>query len=253
MRITSQAAVFGFFFLSISFAQDAIFEKSAWIGASGVKTTPVDLVVSNTGVTIRSKDKMQSVVLDLPYGSISNLGYTFIERGKAALLPVMGISALFIKGQSHWLVIESSAGAGHHPTVVRLDKTEYRAVIAALTAKSGKRVEMLAPGSTLVDPTVGSHDEDQIVPFPIDLVRAALKPAMEHCSCKVSKSKVDRLRCARPIRPPDSIGGGERVIATLEPQGQHTQVQITTEKGLFGKNWSSPVYLEMVRTLQAAH
>jgi hypothetical protein len=111
---------------------------------------------------------------------------------------------------------------------------------------------MLAHGSTLVDPTVGRHDEDQIVSFPIDQVRAALKPAMEHCFCKVGKSKVERLRCTRGLRPADSIGGGEGVAATLEPQGQRTQVQIRTEKGPFGKNWSSPVYLEMLRVLQAA-
>jgi hypothetical protein len=253
MRIIPRAAGLALALLSVLCAQDAIFERSAWMGASGVKTTPVDLIVSNTGVTIQSKDKTPSVILDLPYSSINNLGYTYVEHGKASLFPVMGPSALFIKGQSHWLVIDSSAGAGNRPTVLRLDKTEYREVIAALTARSGKRVEMLAPGSTLVDPTVGSHDEDQIVSFPIDQVRAALKPAMEHCFCKMSKSKVDRLRCTRSLRPPDSIGGSEGVTATLEPQGQQTQVQIRTEKGLFGRNWSSPIYLEMLRTLQAAH
>jgi hypothetical protein len=253
MRIIPRAVGLALVLLSVSCAQDAIFERSAWIGASGVKTTPVDLIVSNTGVTIRSKDKTPSVILDLPYSSINSLGYTFVEHGKAALFPLLGVSALFIKGQSHWLVIESSAGPGNQPAVLRLDKTEYREVIAALTARSGKRVEMLAPGSTLVDPTVGSHDEDQIVSFPIDQVRAALKPAMEHCFCKVSKSKVDRLKCNRGLRPPDSIGGGEAVAAILEPQGQQTQVQIRTEKGLFGKNWSSPIYLEMLRTLKADH
>ena len=252
MRTLPRFAGLTLILLSVSCAQDAIFERSAWIGASGVKTTPVELIVSNTGVTVRSKDKTPSVILELPYTSIHNLGYTFVEHRKASLLPIMGASALFIKGQSHWLVIESGAAAGNRPTVLRLDKTEYREVIAALTAKSGKRVEMLAPGSTLVDPTVGSHDEDQIVPFPIDQVRGALKAAMEHCFCKVSNSKVDRLRCTRGLMPPISIGGGEGVTATLEPQGQKTQVQIRTEKGLFGRNWSSPIYLEMLRTLQDA-
>jgi hypothetical protein len=252
MRIILRAAGLALVLLSVLSAQDAIFEKSAWIGPSGVKTTAVDLVISNTGVTIRSKDRRPSVILELQYSSINSLGYTFVEHGKASLLPVMGISALLLKGKSHWLVMGSGAGTANRPTVVRLDKTEYREVIAALTARSGKRVEMLAPGSTLVDPTIGSHDEDQIVPFPIDQVRTALRPAMEHCSCKVAKSKVDRLMCTRRLRPPDSIGGGEAVTATLEAQGQQTQVQIRTAKGLFGKNWSSPVYLEMLRELQAA-
>src|SRR6266516_7095164 len=131
MRIIPRAAGLALVLLSVSCAQDAIFARSAWMGASGVKTTPVGLVVSNTGVTIRSKDKTPSVILDLPYSSINNLGYTYVEHGKAPLLPVIGLSALFIKGQSHWLVIESSGGPGNRPTVLRLDKTEFREVIAA--------------------------------------------------------------------------------------------------------------------------
>jgi hypothetical protein len=252
MRIIPRAARLALVFLGVACAQDAIFEKSAWMGASGAKAGPVDLIVSTTGVTIRSRDTKPPVILDLPYSSIKSLGYTFVDQGKAFLFPVMGIPALFVKGQSHWLVIESSAGTGNGTTVLRLDKKEYREVIAALTAKSGKHVEMLAPGSTLVDPTIGSHDEDQIVAYPIDRVRAALKPAMEHCFCKVSKSKPGRVECNRAFRPPDSIGGGEAVNAILEPQGQQTQVQVRTAKG-FGKNWSSPIYLEMLRTLQADH
>jgi hypothetical protein len=249
MGIIPRAAALILILVSVSSAQDAVFEKSALMEATGVKTTPVTLIVSNTGVTLQSKDQMPAVILELPYSTINNLGYTFVDRGKAWLFPVMGVSALFIKGQNHWLVIESSAKAGNGPTVLRLDKTEYREVIAALTARSGKRVEMLAPGSTLVDPSVGSHDEDKIVPFPIDQVRAALKPAMERSFCKVHESKGDRVRCSRGLRPPNSIGGGEAVTATLESQGQQTQVIIKTQRG-FGKNWSSPIYLEMLRTLQ---
>lgn len=240
------------FLLGVSCAQDAIFQKSALVGASGAKTTPVDLVLSNAGVTIRSKDKTPSVILDIPYNTISNLGYSYVDQGKAWLMPVMGISALFIKGHSHWLVIDSSAGAAHMTTVLRLDKAEYRDVVAALTARSGKRVEMLAPGSTLVDPTAGSHDEDEIVPFPIDQVRAALKPAMENCLCRVSKSNAGRLECARDLRPSNAIGGSETVTAILEPQGHQTQVRIRTARG-FGKNWSTPIYREMLRILQDAH
>lgn len=252
MRIISRAAGLALLLLNVSSAQDAIFYKSGLVGASGRKTIPVELIISNTGVTVRSKDKTPSVIVELLYSSINNLGYTFVEKGKGWLTPLIGLSALFIKGQSHWLVIESSASADNGKTVLRLDKTEYLDVVAALTARSGKRVEMLAPGSTLVDPTVGSHDEDQIVPFRIDQVRAALKSAMEHCLCKVGTSKVDRVECARGLRPQDSIGGSEVVTAILEPQGQQTQVQIRTAKGL-GRNWSSPIYLEMLRTLQAAH
>jgi hypothetical protein len=251
MRLIPQVAALALVLSTVSFAQDAIFEKAALLGSGGAKTTPVELVVSNTGVIVRTKDQPTAVVADLPYTSISNLGYAFVDRGRAWLLPVMGPAALFNKGQSHWLVIESNPGTANKPTVLRLDKSEYHEIVAALTARSGKRVEMLAPGSTLIDPTVGSHDEDQIVPFPIDQVRPALKSAMEQCLCKISDSKADRVKCSRRLRPHDSIGGGEYVTATLEAQGQQTQVIIKTQKGL-GKNWSSPVFLEMLKTLKAA-
>jgi hypothetical protein len=75
---------------------------------------------------------------------------------------------------------------------------------------------------------------------------------MGYSLCKVSKPTGDRLECNRALRPVDSIGGCEVVIAILEPQGQQTQVKIKTEKGL-GRNWSSPIFSEMLRTLQAAH
>lgn len=251
-RIFSRAAVLALILLNVLWGQDAIFDKAALVGASGAKTSPVNLIVSNAGITISSKGKTPSVILDLPYNSITNLGYAFVEQGKSWLFPVMGMPALFIKGQTHWLVIESKGGTPNRPTVLRLDKKEYLGVVAALTARSGKRVEMLAPGSTLVDPTAGSHDEDHIVPFPADQVRAALKPAMEHCFCKVGRSKEDRITCGRGFRPPDSIGGSEIVTAILEPQGQQTQVVIKTEKGL-GRDWSSPVYREMLQLLQGAH
>jgi hypothetical protein len=249
MRTIPPAAALTLALLGVASAQDAVFFKSALVGASGAKVTPVELTVSNNGVTIRSKDKTPSVILDLPYSSITNLGYTFGKQGRAWLLPVMGVSALFLKGESHWLVIDSNAEGVKGPTVLRLNKTEYLDVVATLTARSGKRVEMLAPGSTLLDPTAGSHDEDRVIPFPIDQVRAALKPAMEDCYCKVSSSKPGRLECARGLRPPDSIGGSEQVTAILEPQGQQTQVLIRTAKGL-GRNWSSPIYLETLRRLQ---
>ena len=64
-------------FLGVSCAQEAIFDKSLLMRPSGAKTEPVDLIVSDTGVTIRTKDTAFPVILDLPYRSINSLGYTF--------------------------------------------------------------------------------------------------------------------------------------------------------------------------------
>jgi hypothetical protein len=85
MRIISRAAGLALLLLNVSSAQDAIFYKSGLVGASGRKTIPVELIISNTGVTVRSKDKTPSVIVELLYSSINNLGYTFVEKGKGWL------------------------------------------------------------------------------------------------------------------------------------------------------------------------
>jgi len=249
MKIILQSAGLLLTILSISYADNATFTKSLLI-KTGAKPLPVELSVSDAGVTIQSKDNKTPLTLDFPYGVIKKLGYTFGDHGKLWLLPVMGASALAVRGQSHWLIIESSI-AGDERTILHLDKSEYSGVVAALTAKSGRSVEMLAPGSTLIDPTAASHDEDQSVPFPMDHVLATLKLVMEQYSCKPGKPNHNQIECTRRIVPPDHIGGGERVTATLESNGNMTRIQIKTQKGL-GRNWSEPIYLELMRRLQPA-
>jgi hypothetical protein len=44
--------------------------------------------------------------------------------------------------------------------------------------------------------------------------------------------------------------GGERVNAILEASGEKTRVRITTVKGM-GRNWSTPIFGEMKRRLEA--
>lgn len=251
MRTLPWAVALALLLLRVSCAQDAMFNKSGLITAGVGKLTPVDLIISDVGVIIRSKGNMASVVLDLPYSAITKMGYASVDQRKASLVPLIGVTALFLKGQSHWLVIESSHGAEKGKTVLRLDKTEYLSVVGALTSRSGKPVELIAPGSAKVDPTAGSHDEDETVPFPIDRVLAEVKPAMEQYSCKVGKSDASRIECTRGLRPPDGIGGSETVVAFLLSNGQETRVQIKTQKGL-GRNWSLPIYREMLRRLQPA-
>ena len=107
------------------------------------------------------------------------------------------------------------------------------------------------------DPQWMSVDVDEVVPFAMDKVIAALKPAMESQNCNVSLADSSRIECKRP-RENDSSKhkgfGGESVTAKLEAKGDQTRVSITTGLGFYGRlakgNWSTPVYLEMMRNLQ---
>jgi hypothetical protein len=248
MRVLLNVCGLAVLLLGIASAGDATFEKSKLTVSAGAKETAVDLIVSDHGVTVRGRAGA-SVFLELPYSGIGRISYAFINSRRPELWPLLGLAVALTKGQSHWMVIETGTAATPQSTILRLDKTEYQDVISALNARSGKRVEVLEPSSRVLDPTKGSHDEDETVPFQIDTVLAALKPAMESVACKVGRATANHIECKRgphlkgPLRP-----GGELVTVSLESKGTETRVQIKTARGL-GHDWSTPIYLELRKRL----
>ncbi len=108
------------------------------------------------------------------------------------------------------------------------------------------------------DPNYFTVDVDDVVPFAMDQVVAALKPAMESQDCKVTEASATRIACKRPrvhATWNDAGSGGESVTATLETKGNQTHVMITTDQGFSGrltgkKNWSTLVFEGMINNLQ---
>jgi hypothetical protein len=107
------------------------------------------------------------------------------------------------------------------------------------------------------DPNLITVDVDEVVPFDMDKVGAALKPAMESENCKVTEASASRIECKRPrdhATWSNGGSGGESVTATLEAKGDQTHVMITTSLG-FGrrlaakKNWSTPIFEGMLKIL----
>jgi hypothetical protein len=103
--------------------------------------------------------------------------------------------------------------------------------------------------------SVGPEDVDSIIPFEVDKVTAALKPAMESVDCKVEEATATRIECKRPRTTSGHyVYGGESVTAVLEAQGSKTRVVITTGKGFYGRlrkrDWSIPIYQQMVKNLE---
>ena len=102
-----------------------------------------------------------------------------------------------------------------------------------------------------------SVDVDKAVPFGMDKVMTALKPAMESQNCQVTTQSADRIECKRPrgrTSAEHSGDGGESVTAVLVARGGETNVLITTGLGYVGRlgkrNYSTPIYEEMIRYLQ---
>jgi hypothetical protein len=98
---------------------------------------------------------------------------------------------------------------------------------------------------------------DELIPFELTKVVAALKPAMEGQNCNVKEATDTRIVCKRPrvsATFKQSGSGGESVTALLEQKGNQTHVRISTGKRFAGRlvkqNWSVPIYEQMIKTLQ---
>jgi hypothetical protein len=92
---------------------------------------------------------------------------------------------------------------------------------------------------------------DEIIPFEIDKVIAALKPAMESSQCQVGEATPNHIECKRPRAKGE---GGESVTALLDAQGNQTRVQLSTGRGYLGRfakrSWSGDIFAEMMRILR---
>ena len=107
------------------------------------------------------------------------------------------------------------------------------------------------------EPSKGSKDVDRSVAYSMTRVFDAAKQALVSYGCDVKKERPDYLECTRDRHVGVVVGsGGEKVTVQLSPQGSGTRVVIKTGKGFVGrlgkKNWSTPIFDEMLKTLQAS-
>lgn len=238
-------------------AQDISFSKTRYSSVKQPKEADVVLTITDSKISIKGK-KADGIDLEIPYSSIDSMTYEVAARHRSELIGISPAMAMALKTKSHWLDIEYHEGDSKQLTTLRLDKSEYQKVIATLEARTGKHIAALDSKKSPLNPTVGSKDMDELVPFRMDAVAAAMKPAMESVGCNVTRATAERLECKRPWAKDNDIertgNGGENVTAKLEAKGEQTRVRISTEKGfhhrLGKKNWSTPIYQEMMKNLQ---
>ena len=242
-------------------AQDATFTKSKFTSVTQPKEIDVNVLITDAKILVKAK-KGSSVDLEIPYSGIDSVTYEFAERhrvaeGASLMTFSLGAGAILMatKTKSHWLAIEYHDKGGKQEAVLQLDKSEYRDVIAAVEARTGKKVETKDSKTSDLNPTADSKDMDEYVPFAMDKVILALKPAMEAEGCVVREEKADRILCKRDRGGSERTGtGGEEVKATLEVSGSQTHFRIVTGKGFAGrmgkKNWSTSIYKGMLDRLQ---
>jgi hypothetical protein len=128
---------------------------------------------------------------------------------------------------------------------------------AFLAQPAGQAVQPANQAEEKDDPSKGSKDVDRTVAYTVAQVLAAAKLALDTYGCDVKKEKPDYLECTRDRHVGAFVGsGGEKVTVQLSAKGGETRVEIKTGKGFVGrlgkKNWSTPIFDEMVKTLKGS-
>jgi len=216
----------------------------------------VELTISNGQLVIQGR-KEGATQLTIPYDSVKAFTYFSPSHHRyksgaavAALSPLTGIIVMSTKGNSHWLVISYSGANGPTDAVLHLDKREVDDVLGALRAQSGKAVEVGIATDPALNPAFESKDVRELLPFTVDQVRAALKPAMESVGCKVTDAPPGQIRCIREGGHSDRTGNGGGLLATLSEEASQTRLFLQSQKtAVTSKNWAGPVFLALKKNL----
>jgi hypothetical protein len=128
-------------------AEDLTFPKTRWSSPTDLSETDVALTLMDSALKIANAPRPSghlprvkggagnSVGLEVPYSTIARMSYGFTDRRRLLEGFVITPWLLATKAQSHWLAIEHGSATPYQVTLLRLDKTEFRGIIAALNAK----------------------------------------------------------------------------------------------------------------------
>jgi hypothetical protein len=133
---------------SLSVAQDADFRGVKLADAKG-KQADANLIFSDTNkdLVVRVADRD---VITIPYDQLDKFTYEYTKKHRitaGALVMVASLGAgavvMMTKSKSHWLYIDYQEQNAPKTAVLRMDKGEYKKIIAAVPVHTGKEVQDL--------------------------------------------------------------------------------------------------------------
>ena len=148
MKRTISVLLVVFIVSSLSVAQDANFRGVKLADAKG-KQADANLIFSDTNkdLVVRVADRD---VVTVPYDQLDKFSYEYTKKHRitaGALVMVASLGAgavvMMTKSKSHWLYIDYEEQNVPKVVVLRMDKHQYKNIIAAVTAHTGKEVQDL--------------------------------------------------------------------------------------------------------------
>jgi hypothetical protein len=138
----------GVLLVPLAFADDAGFGRVRLADPKGRQTNAtLTFHDENKSVVVRVADKELAVI---PYADVDRFTYEYtkkhrVTQGAIVMLASVGAGAIVMltKSRSHWLEIDYREKDVAKSVVLRMDKREYRSILDAVKAHTGKDVEML--------------------------------------------------------------------------------------------------------------
>jgi len=133
---------------SLSFAQDTNFRGVKLADAKG-KQVDAHLIFSDTNqdVVVRVADRD---FLTIPYDQLDKFSYEYskkhrVTQGAIVMVASLGAGAVVMltQSKSHWLYIDYHEQNVPKVVVLRMDKHEYKNIIAAVPTHTGQEVQDL--------------------------------------------------------------------------------------------------------------
>ena len=132
---------------TIASAEDIAYRKTKLADVKG-KQANVDLIFSDVKKSLIVDVAGNHTLEAIPYAKIDKLSYEFskqhrIKQGAIVMIASLGAGAVVMltKSKSHWLTIEYRSENTPKTLVLRMDKSEYKKIIATAKTATGKDVE----------------------------------------------------------------------------------------------------------------
>ena len=148
MKKVLSLLVAGLVLSGVAFGEDAVFSKVRVADPTG-KQVDARLVFSdaNQNLVVRVAERD---FVTVPYYQVDKVSYEYtkkhrITQGAVVMVASLGAGAIVMltKSKSHWLYIDFHQENAAKSVVLRMDKNEYKNILDAVKAHTGKDVAML--------------------------------------------------------------------------------------------------------------
>ena len=122
--------------------ESLFFPKTKHVVQDGEKDKEIEIaLVLTDGSIVLKHRKREEVFATIPYDTIQDMTYERSSHARIKTALLLSPWALFSKGKKHWLTVAYKAGDVSDFVLLKLDKKEYKRILAATEARTGQPIE----------------------------------------------------------------------------------------------------------------